>query len=701
MPMELAGIKEEAIKKLLYILFALLLASPSWAAYTETFYLCNGGNGSAPEVNACAGAFDEGDINTSGNWDTDDSNDGKIGPNDLVEIMDNGGAFDTQIVIQQPGLTNYPITFKKQTGDTPTFSGITTSNGDFNINGKAHITIDGIIFDGGTNKHIYAPSGSHYLEVANCTFQGLGGPSDDNVAVTASNYIYIHDNIFLAGAQECYEGDSLILANCDYGRVIDNDFLNGNGHQFIVIGYGSMWNVVRGNTGLITDAVQEGDGCPPYYNGEESNTIDAGFGTLKGSTFTLFEDNLLNDNAGEVSGDRTQGLKNNKSAYTIWRRNTVNGMDSFGWGCYVNPWDGVDINYEMVYNNTFYDTSNSSRSQIYEGAVDVDAGETDQYKTFNNFFVNNIMHTMGHYGITIGGQSAYFDVDYVYDNVFRNNMLYNSTLAEVKRYFETNTIANMETSYPTEFIDNLTTEPTFTSAATGDFSADDGLAPQVDAGAWLTTITSATGSGTSFSVANPYFFYDGWGIPGETGDVIKTENGQTATITSVNNGTGQITVASPGLSWIKDEGLALDYSGTKPDIGAEEFGGDSPVTLSDFYPANAVSNVPITADLTWTNGVGVTDVDVYFDDNDCSTKVIDGLDVETYVIPGDMAYEDVFTWKVVANPDTDNISYPPTGCYTFETTSGPPITPDSLGSTIFNTNAGDRKYNVNAGDTKF
>ena len=70
---------------LLMTILILFLSAWTWAA-TETFYMCNGGDGSAPEVNACAGAFDEGDINTSSNWDTDDQNDGKIGPNDDIIV---------------------------------------------------------------------------------------------------------------------------------------------------------------------------------------------------------------------------------------------------------------------------------------------------------------------------------------------------------------------------------------------------------------------------------------------------------------------------------------------------------------------------------------------------------------------------------------------------------------------------------------
>ena len=101
-------------------IFFVVLLIPSLAqAYTETFYVCNGGNGSLPETATCATAYDEADFNSSRNWDTDDSNDGKIGPNDVVYLMDDGGAFD-RLTVRQPGLPGKPITIMTAPGDDVT-----------------------------------------------------------------------------------------------------------------------------------------------------------------------------------------------------------------------------------------------------------------------------------------------------------------------------------------------------------------------------------------------------------------------------------------------------------------------------------------------------------------------------------------------------------------------------------------------------
>jgi hypothetical protein len=91
--------------------------------YTETFYVCEGGDGSLPETATCATAYDAADFNTVGNWDTDDSDDGKIGPNDIVRLMDDGGDFRTAFTVQQSGLSTKPITIGAEGADNPVING--------------------------------------------------------------------------------------------------------------------------------------------------------------------------------------------------------------------------------------------------------------------------------------------------------------------------------------------------------------------------------------------------------------------------------------------------------------------------------------------------------------------------------------------------------------------------------------------------
>ena len=72
------------------------------------------------------------------------------------------------------------------------------------------------------------------------------------------------------------------------------------------------------------------------------------------------------------------------------------------------------------------------------------------------------------------------------------------------------------------------------------------------------------------SVADSLYFCDGYGIPGEVGDVIQLEGQtQTATITAINYTTNQLTL-STSLTWTSGQGLSLAYNGSGPDLGSYE-----------------------------------------------------------------------------------------------------------------------------------
>src|SRR5207247_8921336 len=83
--------------------------------------------------------------------------------------------------------------------------------------------------------------------------------------------------------------------------------------------------------------------------------------------------------------------------------------------------------------------------------------------------------------------------------------------------------------------------------------------PAINVGGALTTITTASGSGTSSTVADAAYFVDGWGIA--QGDLIQLSgNTQRARITSVNYNTKVITVDT-SLTWTQNQGVTLDYEG--------------------------------------------------------------------------------------------------------------------------------------------
>ena len=97
--------------------------------------------------------------------------------------------------------------------------------------------------------------------------------------------------------------------------------------------------------------------------------------------------------------------------------------------------------------------------------------------------------------------------------------------------------------------------------------------PCIDEGVFLTKITSPSGAGATFSVENAGFFYDGWGIFGEQGDIIQLEGGsETTRIIHIDYEKNTI-VVDKSVSWKEGQGLSLVYFGSAPDLGAYEFSG--------------------------------------------------------------------------------------------------------------------------------
>jgi hypothetical protein len=95
--------------------------------------------------------------------------------------------------------------------------------------------------------------------------------------------------------------------------------------------------------------------------------------------------------------------------------------------------------------------------------------------------------------------------------------------------------------------------------------------PAIGGGTWLATITSSSGSGTSFNVNNAGWFFAGLTAAGHTvpGDTIQLQGqASTVVITSISGNT--ITV-NRSLTWTNRQGVALSYSGSAPDVGAYEY----------------------------------------------------------------------------------------------------------------------------------
>lgn len=220
----------------------------------------------------------------------------------------------------------------------------------------------------------------------------------------------------------------------------------------------------------------------------------------------------------------------------------------------TEPWGATSVG-SHIFHNTFYQNYRALYANTAESLTDV-------------IVKNNIFYDSVEYEIQWDVQGE------TNDSFFINNIIEGSILS----YYPvgTQTLTYLETNYPTYWYGNIEADPVFMNATGGDFTLQSG-SPCIDAGDWLTTITSENGSGASFVVTDAGYFCDGFGI--STGDTIQLEGQNTTrTITAINYETNTITV-NESVSWTQGDGVALAYSGSAPDMGAYEYVSSEKIAL--------------------------------------------------------------------------------------------------------------------------
>jgi hypothetical protein len=266
--------------------------------------------------------------------------------------------------------------------------------------------------------------------------------------------------------------------------------------------------------------------------------------------------------AGLTANGGSHSIEVDGPQLNIIRNNVMAGDDYSGLviysgktGWYAGAYNGSNY----VYNNTIYNCGWPQRfitNYTYNGSAWVSNSVTD-----NGNWRNPIV------------------VVWSTNNIFANNLIWSNASASIAMLNgATNILVNQN---------NLTTPPAFVDPTDGgawsqtqpDCHLQAGSAMS-DAGTWLTAVTSSSGSGTSFTVGDPNFFFAGMTAAGHTvpGDTIQLQ-GQSATATIAAISGNTITVNS-SLTWTNGQGVALPYSGSAPDVGAFEYSATGGTTTS-------------------------------------------------------------------------------------------------------------------------
>jgi hypothetical protein len=113
---------------------------------------------------------------------------------------------------------------------------------------------------------------------------------------------------------------------------------------------------------------------------------------------------------------------------------------------------------------------------------------------------------------------------------------------------------------------------------------------------------------------------------------------------------------TPG--WVTYTSLGLDiYNSLMFQLFGTQVGGCPVGAASNPGPADGSVDVSINpGNATWTNGLGTTNVEVFFGPAGNMVSVYAGAAIETIAIPGPLDYETVYEWSVVCANDTCSAS---------------------------------------------
>ena len=240
----------------------------------------------------------------------------------------------------------------------------------------------------------------------------------------------------------------------------------------------------------------------------------------------------------------------------------------------LNSSSYVPVNYQVR------DPFRFVNSRVYHNTIADNLGygwELTGVNVSSNVFVNNIFYRNDRCG---GNVQIVRGAGIAGDNLFLNNVFRGTEAGQrVVRHgdrFWTVDEANENAvvrGHWREFEDNIDVDPGFADSENQDFRLH-ANSPCIDAGRALTR-TRLGGRGRELPVDDGRYFYDGFGISGETGDRVAIGTGdRIARIEKVllNYYQPDMLVLDREMEWEAGDPVSLPWSGGAPDIGAYEHG---------------------------------------------------------------------------------------------------------------------------------
>lgn len=496
-----------------------------------------------------------------------------VGAGDTIVIR--GGTYHETLRPVRSGTASMPITYINHKAedviirDTPGIGNLPAeevaldqSDRQYGIylNGVCHVVIEG-------------------LQVTNVAGWGR---------IVHSDHVVLKRNTFTAALALGTTG-GIKFYHSDYNKILDNTIRDGNDNLLLIH---SNRNLVAGNH---------------FIRGRHT------LWCIRGGSFNVIRNNYFHNELqkiGEVydvEAANDAPVVSDAAHYNVIERNVFAKTASSG---NHSPFAGVQYAGQngIIRQNLFYETIGP--------ALDLTLYPDEARYNYDNHVYHNVFHKTDFAGISLPGKGPYA----FHGNVIKNNILLGSVFVANDtrwRWFtvdlagkpvqlmtgrldgfilERNNLFNRqaaeaylithgsrnsailpqksvswwERSRPNVFRRNLESDPLFVDAAGHDYHLRP-ESPMIDAGAFLAA-TTGQGDGISMPVDDVGYFYDGFGISDEKGDVIQL-SGQTerARVIGIDYNNKRL-LLDRVLSWSARQGVALRYSGNGPDLGAFEHG---------------------------------------------------------------------------------------------------------------------------------
>ena len=402
------------------------------------------------------------------------------------------------------------------------------------------------------NNNFYSPPSAAWIIGINL-FESHDNKFENNLIMgTSDNFRIIHSDRNIIKNNRFYEGRHVLLTlKCSSSNIVRGNY---------------FYNDIQKNMEVLDceNTTMYDHYNYPYYQGSE---------ITNSTKYNLIEDNTFaytppDDGDGPFNHIQYAGQNG------IIRNNLFYDSNGISIGMTIYGAEASYNQYNRIYNNVFYDnmggivTSKNKGSYLFE----------------DNIFVNNIIYK--NYPIQVRWADNYSSgsqITHMEMNGFKfiNNNIINDSSGDPDVIWDSDnnriSLAQAQTNYPSLYLNNIEANPLFTDENNYDFSLQ-ASSTMIDAGAFLTNTTGA-GSGTVIQVVDAGYFYSGYGIEGEAGDLIQLDNQtDTARIINIDYSTNTLTLDAP-LTWIDGQGVSLVYEGNAPDIGAYEFVGGAPICI--------------------------------------------------------------------------------------------------------------------------